>query len=43
MKCPCISKLMGCEALTFYLWNHEDGQTGMSAFDKMQGEKPTTS
>lgn len=37
---PFISKLVGCKALNLYLWDHQDGQTGMSAFqvDKIHGE-----
>jgi hypothetical protein len=33
-----ISKLVGCKVLILYLWIHQDGQTGMSAFDKIHGE-----
>ena len=35
LACECISYSVGFESLTFYLWDREDGQTGMSAFDKM--------
>lgn len=35
---PSISKLVGCKALILYLWVHQDGQTGMFAFDKIHGE-----
>ena len=36
---PFIRKLVECKALILLLlWAHQDGQTGMSDFDKIHGE-----